>query len=231
MPACPWCGRSQQWSDEGLFEGTCPHCAGGVDDDMDYCPWCGGDATGADLIRPLLRRVNRLLAASRVPRWSYRVLLRPGSSGVDPASPDVVEICESYVVGKRRDEIPDSLLVGLILHELGHSLLFRNWSWTRRAEFIRTFGRAEKAYRVIDRAWARRMRPGASKAAPDFVSRYAATHPLEDFAEVFRVYVARRARMRSIFAELGRRRKGVALYEKFLVLERLLRPRRRRSAR
>ena len=52
----------------------------------------------------------------------------------------------------------------------------------------------------------------------DYVSAYASTHPQEDFAETFRFYVARRGRLRELFAEFGRKRKGVRVYEKFLVL-------------
>ena len=53
---------------------------------------------------------------------------------------------------------------------------------------------------------------------PNYVSMYAATHPQEDFAETFRFYVTRRGRLRELFGEFGRKRKGVVLFEKFLVL-------------
>ncbi|MEZ4456718.1 MAG: hypothetical protein R2882_09245 [Gemmatimonadales bacterium] len=91
MAFCPWCGRRQQWEDDG-FEGECPHCSRGVDDWMDHCPWCGGDATGRDLIPRALTNVRRLLRASGVPDWGYRILLRPGVSGVDGDYPKIVEI-------------------------------------------------------------------------------------------------------------------------------------------
>ncbi|MGE5759402.1 MAG: putative zinc-binding metallopeptidase, partial [Gemmatimonadota bacterium] len=52
----------------------------------------------------------------------------------------------------------------------------------------------------------------------DHVSRYAGTHPQEDFAETFRFYVTRRGRLRELFGEFGRKRKGVIVFEKFLVL-------------
>ncbi len=52
----------------------------------------------------------------------------------------------------------------------------------------------------------------------DYVSAYASTHPQEDFAETFRFYVTRRGRLRELFSEFGRKRKGVIVYEKFLVL-------------
>jgi len=62
---------------------------------------------------------------------------------------------------------------------------------------------------------------GIATTLTDYVSAYAATHPQEDFAETFRFYVARRGRLRELFAEFGRKRKGVRLYEKFLVLHEL----------
>jgi len=43
-------------------------------------------------------------------------------------------------------------------------------------------------------------------------------HPQEDFAETFRFYVTRFGRLRDLFSELGRKRKGVVVYEKFLAL-------------
>ena len=43
-------------------------------------------------------------------------------------------------------------------------------------------------------------------------------HPQEDFAETFRFYLTRRGKLRELFAEFGRKRKGVVVYEKFLAL-------------
>src|SRR4029453_9217852 len=72
-----------------------------------------------------LPRVRRVLLVSRIRDWGYRVLLRPGISGVDPRWPKAVEIEQRYVVGtKRRDEIPGTMLVGLLTHELGPSFLY-----------------------------------------------------------------------------------------------------------
>ncbi|NIR27745.1 MAG: hypothetical protein GWN84_00070, partial [Gammaproteobacteria bacterium] len=71
-----------------------------------------------------LTRIRRLLTVSRIRDWGYRVVLRPGVSGVDPRYPKIVEIDQDYVVGQRRDEIPWSVLVGLVCHELGHSFLY-----------------------------------------------------------------------------------------------------------
>ena len=219
MPYCPWCGREQTWSDEDRFEGDCPHCARGVDDWMDHCPWCGEDATGRDLIPRALRQVQELLKVSRLSDWGYRVVLRPGVSGVDPKYPKIVEIEQQYVISaRRRDEIPWSLLVGLISHELGHSFLYHHWHWTRLPRFKRAFGEVGKAYTVSDANWVDFQRRRVAINPVNHVSAYAAKHPQEDFAETFRFYLTRRGRLRELFAEFGQKRKGVVVYEKFLVL-------------
>lgn len=218
MQWCPWCAKVQHWKYE-RFQNDCPHCDRGVDDWMETCPWCGKDATGRDLVRQALRRVRSLLIVSRVKDWDYRILLRPGVSGVSPAAPKVIEIDRRYVTRKRRrDEISWNTLTGLILHELGHSFLYHNWSWTRSGRFRRTFGEVRKAYRVADEHWVDFERRRVATTLVDYVSRYAATHPQEDFAETFRFYVARRGRLRELFGEFGRKRKGVIVFEKFLVL-------------
>ncbi len=224
MPYCPWCAAEQLWDWHNRFEGSCPHCAAGVDDAMDWCPWCGEDATGRDLIVRSLTRVRRLLIVSRIKLWPYRILLRPGVSGVDPRWPDTIEIEQKYVTGaQRRDEIPWPMLVGLIVHELGHSYLYNHWSWTRSREFRRVFGMVDKAYRGVDRSWVDFERRRVATTPVHHVSAYASTHPLEDFAEIFRFYVTRRGRLRELFAEFGRKRKGVIVYEKFLALHRFIR--------
>lgn len=218
MQSCPWCGREQSWRYDD-FDGVCPHCDRGVDDWMDVCPWCGGDATGQDLIRRALTRGRRLLIASRIKDWGYRVLLRPGVSGVDPRYPKIVEVDRRYVLGKRRrDEISWNTLVGLVLHELGHSFLYHHWSWTRTGRFRRAFGEVREAYRGVDDVWVDFQRRKVATTLPNYVSAYAATHPQEDFAETFRFYVGRRGRLRELFSEFGRKRKGVTVYEKFLAL-------------
>jgi predicted RNA-binding Zn-ribbon protein involved in translation (DUF1610 family) len=218
MPYCPWCGREQSWRDDDEFEGSCPHCNRGVDDWMHYCPWCGDDATGRGLIRPALTRVRRLLIVSRIKPWGYRVLLRPGVSGVDPRWPKIVEIEQRYVTERSRGEIDWSMLVGLIAHELGHSFLYHNWRWTRGERFRRAFGEVYKTYRGVDTTWVDFQRRRVATRLPYHVSSYAATHPQEDFAETFRFYVTRRGRMRELFAELGQKRKALVAYEKFLTL-------------
>jgi hypothetical protein len=220
MPYCPWCGRPQSWNEDSRFEGECAHCSRGVDDWMDHCPWCGKDGTGRDLIPKALVQVRRLLRVAGISDWGYRVLLRPGVSGVDPRYPKVVEIERRYVTGaRRRDEIPWSMLIGLISHELGHSFLYHHWHWTSTRAFRHAFGEASKAYRVNDDAWVDFQRRRVSIAPVNHVSGYAARHPQEDFAETFRYYVTRRGRLRELFAELGQKRKGAPVYEKFIVLK------------
>lgn len=226
MPYCSWCGKEQSWRDDE-FEGSCPHCERGVNDWWNVCPWCGRNASGQDLIPEALTRVRRLLVVSRIKPWGYRVLLRPGVSGVDPRWPKVVEIEQRYVVGKRKkDEIAWPTLVGLITHELGHSFLYHNWHWTRTERFRRVFGEVHKAYRGVDDTWVDFQRRRVATTPTDHVTAYAATHPQEDFAETFRFYVTRRGRMRELLAELGQKRKGLVVYEKFLMLHDYLRGRR-----
>jgi predicted RNA-binding Zn-ribbon protein involved in translation (DUF1610 family) len=226
MPYCPWCGREQVWRDDNEFEGSCPHCGRGVDDWMHHCPWCGEDATGRGLIHPALNRVRRLLIVSRIKPWGYRVLLRPGVSGVDPRWPKIVEIEQRYVTERSRGEIDWSMLVGLIAHELGHSFLYHNWRWTRSEQFRRAFGEVYKTYRGVDNTWVDFQRRRVATRLPYYVSSYAATHPQEDFAETFRFYLTRRGRMRELFAELGQKRKALVAYEKFLTLHDYVRSRR-----
>ena len=219
MPFCPWCGRRQKWRYD-RFDNICPHCDKGVDDWMDVCPWCGEDATGRDLIPRAVRRARALLIASRITDWKYRLLLRPGVSGVTHRSPKIVEIERRFVTGKRsRDEISWNMLNGLILHELGHSFLYHHWRLARTGRFRRAFGEAGKTYRVADSKWVDFERQGVTTTLANYVTAYAATHPQEDFAETFRFYVARRGRLRQLFAEFGRKRKGVVLFDKFLVLD------------
>jgi hypothetical protein len=219
MAFCPWCSRPQTWR-YPQFDNVCPHCDKGVDDRMDVCPWCGEDATGRDLIRRVLTRARRLLVVSRVRDWNYRVLLRPGVSGVTHRTPKIIEIERRYVTSKRgrRDEISWNMLTGLLLHELGHSFLFHHWRWTRTRQFRRAFGEVRKAYRVADSKWVDFERRGVATTLADHVTAYAGTHPQEDFAETFRFYVLRRGKLRELFSEFGRKRKGVVVYEKFLAL-------------
>jgi predicted RNA-binding Zn-ribbon protein involved in translation (DUF1610 family) len=223
MPYCPWCGKEQEWEDDA-FEGSCPHCGRGVNDWMHWCPWCGEDATGQDLIPFALGKARQYLRASKVRPWGFRILLRPGVSGVDPSYPKIVEIDQGYVTDYgRREEIPWPTLVGLICHELGHSFLYHYWHLTRRPAFIEAFGEVDKAYRVRDDGWVDFQRRRVSTTYAEYVSTYAKRHPQEDFAETFRFYVTRRGRMRELLAEMGQKRKAVQVYEKFLLLHRFVR--------
>jgi predicted RNA-binding Zn-ribbon protein involved in translation (DUF1610 family) len=216
MDYCPWCGRQQHWPFDDEFDGECPHCEGGVDDSMDHCPWCGKDATGRDLLRPALQRVRGLFRTARVPDWGYRILVRPGISGVDPNFPKIVEIERRHV--ERRDEISWPSLVGLITHELGHSFLFYHWRFARSRRFRNAFGDVSKAYRGVDESWVSFRRRTISRTPVNYVTTYASKHPLEDFAETFRFYVIRRGRLKDLLAEIGRKGKGVTVFEKFLTL-------------
>ena len=68
-----------------------------------------------------------------------------------------------------------------------------------------------------------------ARASRSTSSGYAATHPLEDFAETFRFYVIRRGRLKELLAEIGRKGKGVAVFEKFLTLHYFLAELRQRA--
>jgi hypothetical protein len=198
---------------------VCARCERGVDDWMDTCPWCGRDATGRDLIAPAEKEVKRLLRIVGIANWGYRLLLRPGTSGVDPSYPKIVEINRSHIFDRpKRGEIPWTMLVGLIAHELGHSFLYHHWRWTRTPKFRKVFGEVDKAYRAADDIAVYFDRRKVAHDYPDHVSAYAMVHPQEDFAETFRIYVTRKRRLRELFAELGRKRKAVKVYEKFLVI-------------
>jgi predicted RNA-binding Zn-ribbon protein involved in translation (DUF1610 family) len=227
MQYCPWCSRAQYWPYEKLFDGICPHCDGGVDDLMDYCPWCGGDATGRDLLQPAMRRVRGLLRKVHVPDWGYRILVRPGISGVDPKYPKIVEIERRLV--NYRDRISWPAMVGLITHELGHSFLFHHWRFARSRRFRKAFGDVSKAYRGVDESWVSFRKRNLSETPVNHVTAYASKHPLEDFSETFRFYVIRRGRLKDLLAEIGRLGKGVVVYEKFLTLHAYLQELRRRA--
>ncbi|UCF18738.1 MAG: putative zinc-binding metallopeptidase [Gemmatimonadota bacterium] len=227
MHFCPWCGRGQHWPFHNEYEGVCPHCDQGVDDLMDYCPWCGHDATGQDQLWPAIRRVRHLLRKVHVPDWGYRILVRPGISGVDPKYPKIVEIERRYV--NERAQIDWPSLVGLVTHELGHSFMFHHWRFARSDRFRRAFGDVSKAYRGVDESWVQFRRRNLSETPVNHVTAYASKHPLEDFAETFRFYVIRRGRLKDLLAEIGRLGKGVIVYEKFLTLHAYIQELRRKS--
>src|SRR2546426_8539688 len=87
---------------------------------MDVCPWCGKDATGRDLIRQALRRVRQLLVVGRLKDWKYRVLLRPGVSGVTHRTPKIIEIERRYVRSEEHTselQSPCNLVCRLLLEK------------------------------------------------------------------------------------------------------------------
>ncbi|MDP2576693.1 MAG: putative zinc-binding metallopeptidase [Gemmatimonadota bacterium] len=227
MQYCPWCAAEQHWIYGRMFDGVCPHCDGGVGDQMNYCVWCGNDAAGQDLLLPALRRVRGLLREARVPNWGYRILVRPGISGVDPRYPKIVEIQRRLIEKRALIDWPG--LVGLISHELGHSFMFQHWPFARSARFRHAFGDVDKAYRGVDESWVSFRKRTLSDTPANHVTGYAATHPLEDFAETFRFYVIRRGRLKELLAEIGRKGKGVAVFEKFLTLHYFLAELRQRA--
>ncbi|MEZ4586236.1 MAG: putative zinc-binding metallopeptidase [Gemmatimonadales bacterium] len=226
MPYCPWCGREQDWPNE--YEGVCATCSKGVDDSMDICPWCAGDATGATRIRPALAQVERLLAIAEIDPWGYRVLLRPGVSGVDPAYPTIVEIDRSHIGRKPEPQIEWSRIVGLIIHELGHSFLYHHWEWARSEAFHHTFGNVDLPYHVPDDIPVDFRHRRLALQPPDHVSAYARLHPQEDFAETFRFYVTRGARLDELLFECEEKHKTTPVFSKFLLLHDYLRSIRRR---
>lgn len=184
---------------------------------MDHCVWCGEDATGQDLLRPAITQVQTLLRMVGVPDWGYRILVRPGVSGVDPRYPKIVEIQRRYAM--RRQEISPAGMVGLLAHELGHSFLFHHSDFARSRRFRRSFGDVDRAYRGVDVSRVSFRKSSLSESPADYVTAYAATHPLEDFAETFRLFVVRCGDLRGLKAEIGRKGKAPRVYEKFRTLD------------
>ena len=70
----------------------------------------------------------------------------------------------------------------LLVHELGHHFAERSLSRSRRRGLRATFGDYDAPYRRL---------PKPRAADADHVSRYAMTHPAEDFAETFAVLLWR----------------------------------------
>lgn len=221
MPHCPWCGERQDWG-AGRFEGVCAHCSNGVDDWMPWCPWCGKDAAGNDLLRPALERVEQLLAISGVPAWDYRVLLRPGVSGVDPAFPRIVEINRGLVGRRPPDPVRWEMLAGLILHELGHSFLYHHPAWTHSEVFRVAFGDVDAPYLVPDTVEVEFGDARFPIIPTGFASHYGVYHPQEDFAETFRYYVLRGGRMGELREEAARTRKLPVVSARFSALDTFL---------
>jgi hypothetical protein len=98
-------------------------------------------------------------------------------------------------------------VVDVAAHELGHSFLFHHWRWTREARFRRIFGEVDKAYRVGDGAPVFFERRRVAYAPVEFVSSYASTHPLEDFAETFMLYLKHGTRRPAKFKSVAIQRR------------------------
>ena len=222
MAYCPWCSEEQDWG-AGPFEGVCPSCNGGVGDWMPWCPWCGKDAAGGDRLRPALERVERLIAAVGLGDWGYRVLLRPGVSGVDPEHPRIVEINRGLVLRRPMDQSEWDTLVGLIIHELGHSYLYHQLAWGRSVAFRQAFGDVDLPYDVPDTVDVEFGKPRFSRTPSGHASHYGQSHPQEDFAETFRYYVLRGGQLADLLSEARRTGKVEQVGERFRLLDAFVR--------
>jgi hypothetical protein len=70
----------------------------------------------------------------------------------------------------------------LLIHELGHHFAEMSLTRAQRHGFAALFGDYDSPYRRL---------PKPRACGPDHVSRYAMTHPAEDFAETFAVFLWR----------------------------------------
>jgi hypothetical protein len=89
----------------------------------------------------------------------------------------------------------------LVLHELAHHFAFKCLDAKDKTRLEPLFGDLEKTYR-------RASKPRI--CGPDFVSRYAMTHPLEDFAESFAVCMWRGKEPEAVRSLLRRRSRKCA---------------------
>ncbi len=89
----------------------------------------------------------------------------------------------------------------LLIHELGHHFAATCLTRADKARLAPLFG-------SIDRPYRRSRKPRT--CSPDYVSRYAETHPVEDFAETFAVSLWRHWRPRLV-ARLLRGKSGKCL--------------------
>jgi len=108
----------------------------------------------------------------------------------------------------------------LVIHELAHH--FANQCLTRKDKML-----LEPLFGDLDRTYRRAPKP--RRCGPDYVSRYAMTHPLEDFAETFAVRMWREIDRRAV-EDLLRKRSGKCA-RKFAAVDRLIRREARRHAR
>jgi hypothetical protein len=86
-------------------------------------------------------------------------------------------------------------LMRLLRHEAGHAV-DNAWRLRRRAEWRATFGPASRRY-----AGSYRPRPGSRRYVQHLGGWYAQSHPAEDFAETFAVWLAPGSRWRKRYAD------------------------------
>lgn len=124
---------------------------------------------------------------------------------------------ESGTDGRNRIEIrPEDRLshnfvdkspLHLMLHELSHVFLntyvLKKQSVVNDPEVRSLFGDLKKPYK---------RKPGPKNNQPFYVSRYAQSHPEEDFAEIFAIYVKNDGDMNKIRHQLRSDGKGSRVY-------------------
>ena len=108
----------------------------------------------------------------------------------------------------------------LVIHELAHH--FAKWCLTREDKAL-----LKPLFGDLDRTYRRAPKPRRSD--PDFVSRYAMTHPLEDFAETFAVRIWRDRDPHAVQTLLKGRSRRCA--RKLAAVDRLIRREARRGGR
>jgi hypothetical protein len=177
---------------------------------------------------PAIAQVQHELRAAGI-RARFEFLWAHDGSGVETFEPEVIHIDRSL---RRMARTPPAVralaerVIGLGIadvarHEVGHALQFARPWVTRSARFRRLFGDVRIAYRVGDpvEECARRLRRNRALTNPRYgrlVSVYAATHPFECFAEVFRVGLHHRFdldRLRDWCARNGKRAVVMAQFE------------------
>jgi len=180
----------------------------------DICPWAArrhGPATGGGG-QIDARRARRLLVVSRLRTWNYRVLLRAGRLGVTHAHPRSVKsraaLLEASAARRERDLV--NMLHRLAAARAGTHRSCSITGWTRTPGACRrAFGRsAQSVHRVADSRGRLRGRRGVATTWPTTSRRTPARTP-GGFAETsFALRVAAR-KLRELFSEFGRNRKGV----------------------
>lgn len=106
----------------------------------------------------------------------------------------------------------------LLIHELGHELALVSLTPADKRAMAPLFGDYDKPYRRA---------PKPRRAGPDFVSRYAMVHPVEDFTETLAVCLWRDWEPRAVDALM--REKGPLCRRKLAFVARLVRREARRG--